>query len=243
MVAFPRELKRGDVGMDVVAVKRAMSKAGYIRWGGFTPVFGPFFERTVKKFQADHKLTVTGRYDKRTHAVLADKRDKKGWPVFDAYGRSLMEKAYAKWTKPDPRKVIVDAANFYYDNRDRIRYSQVRPVKYGKVPYVPSLLDCSGGVQLLYYQASDLGVEDPSGYGYAGWGNTYSQIRRGREVPANKAVAGDLVFYGPWKSNPTHVAMCMGDGRVWSMGSDKDPAIHASMDYRRDRIAVRRYLD
>ena len=48
-------------GVDVLAVKRALSRAGYLRWGNFTPLWGEFAAKAAKKFQQDNGIApVTG---------------------------------------------------------------------------------------------------------------------------------------------------------------------------------------
>jgi peptidoglycan hydrolase-like protein with peptidoglycan-binding domain len=49
-----REIREGMHGDDVVAVKRALSRAGYLRWGTFTAVWDAGAIAAVKPFQDDH---------------------------------------------------------------------------------------------------------------------------------------------------------------------------------------------
>ena len=72
-VAFPRILKVGvPAGKDVVAVKRAVSRAGLWPWSSeFTDVYTAAFAKGgVKAFQTKHGLTVDGVYGSTTHEHL-----------------------------------------------------------------------------------------------------------------------------------------------------------------------------
>jgi peptidoglycan hydrolase-like protein with peptidoglycan-binding domain len=72
-----RLITEGTQGVDVVAVKRALSRAGYVRWGSFTPVWGEFAVKAAKKFQQDQGIApVTGLYGPKTHRALVKKRRK-----------------------------------------------------------------------------------------------------------------------------------------------------------------------
>jgi murein DD-endopeptidase MepM/ murein hydrolase activator NlpD len=82
---FHRQLKLGSVGRDVVAVKRALSRAGYIRWGKFTPVYGPYLVKAMKTFQKHYGILQTGVYGPYTHRALL--------PFFDARARKFYEES------------------------------------------------------------------------------------------------------------------------------------------------------
>lgn len=87
IVPLPRRLKQGDKGQDVLMVKRAISRAGYRRWGvGFTKTYGPILADDIRKFQKDHKIPATGSYGVATHTRLAH--------YFDAYGANEMIKLW-----------------------------------------------------------------------------------------------------------------------------------------------------
>ncbi len=81
MTPFGRVLRAGMRGPDVLAMKRALSRAGYGRWTAFTPLFGPFTVTLLKRFQKDHGLRSDGVYGPKTHEKLEG--------FLDAYGRHL----------------------------------------------------------------------------------------------------------------------------------------------------------
>jgi hypothetical protein len=91
-IAFHRVLKPGFRGRDVIAVKRALSRAGYLKWGKFTPIFGPFAKKALIKFQARSGIPATGQYDGKTHAKLL--------PHFDKFARKLYEASSKKPAMP-----------------------------------------------------------------------------------------------------------------------------------------------
>ena len=94
---FPRVLHEGCVGVDVVGVKRALSRAGQMRWGPFTAQFGPFMEQAVKRFQHSVGIQPTGLYGSGTHSVLERTAavGKPGEWAFDSYAVSLMRQEAA----------------------------------------------------------------------------------------------------------------------------------------------------
>jgi Putative peptidoglycan binding domain len=83
-----RVLELGDEGKDVVAVKRALSKAnvGYpmpVRQGGkFNDRFGPKLEAGIKRFQKKHGLVHDGKVAYLTFKALV--------PHVDAFGSKLL---------------------------------------------------------------------------------------------------------------------------------------------------------
>lgn len=82
-IPFGRWLGVGKVGKDVLAVKRALARAGFGpgKLRILTPVFGPFTRIFLKRFEHKHGLSVDGVYGPADHAALT--------PFFDAYSRSL----------------------------------------------------------------------------------------------------------------------------------------------------------
>lgn len=108
VVPFPRALyppsnTKGPVtdNDDIVAVKRAISRAGYFPWQKFDDTYSEKFAMEgVKKFQQQNGLTATGFYGKNTHDRLVDTRCK-GKPdewAFDPVAIKLMIKAKEEMT-------------------------------------------------------------------------------------------------------------------------------------------------
>jgi putative peptidoglycan binding protein len=97
MVEFKQLILPGDVGADVLAVKRTLRRMGVKGSGALnlTRNAGPAFVATVKIVQRNHSLTGDGKYGRDTHAIVA--------PHFNRadallYGRA----AIRKHTVPPP---------------------------------------------------------------------------------------------------------------------------------------------
>lgn len=114
VVPFPRPLyppshEKGPVGddIDVVAVKRAISRAGFFPWQDFDDAYNENFAmKGVKPFQKAKGLQATGNYGQATHDALRNTRRKDHateW-AFDPIAIQLMKDA-AKPDAPKPPKL------------------------------------------------------------------------------------------------------------------------------------------
>lgn len=228
-VPHKRDVKLGTVGKDSLAVKRALSKAGFGKWGGWGSkqyLFGPYAVKHLKGFQKKKSLKVDGVYGLSTHAKLA--------PYFDAYGRSLMGEVKIISTNEQKRNLIVNAAMVGYQNRYSIHYTQ-SPLRMWGVRYhvmppnFPHYEDCSSFSTWCYWVAK---AADPNGLNYNLEGYTGTLINHGtRLLDWSKKRPGDLVFYGWSRGIPTHVAIYVGNGRVVSHGSESGPLL-LNFNYR-----------
>jgi cell wall-associated NlpC family hydrolase len=123
--------------------------------------------------------------------------------------------------------------------KGKMVYTQSHPARMigviGKLkpPKWPKTADCSALATWAYYAS---GLRDPNGLGFNGYGYTGTMQSHGVRVPLSKAKPGDCVFY----SNPDHVAIYVGNGRVVGFGHqggpDNDP-----VNYR-PVTEVRRYV-
>lgn len=100
---FVRPLKLGDTGPDVLAVKRALKKAGH--GAGVAPTYrmGATAVRDLKSFQRMCKLNDDGVYGPDTHHFLA--------PYFDADGIRLLEEEQAKLNGHTKRDLFLRIAD------------------------------------------------------------------------------------------------------------------------------------
>lgn len=229
-VRFFRELREGMSGSDVIAHKRALSRArpDLYEWAQFTPYAGPFFLDAVVRWKQSKGLGTQRVLGGRAHESL-ERTHRKGsateW-AFDSRAIQLAQDyydAHSKTPEQRVREAIVAAAAYWYSHRSQIMYSQYRPFQRGRPPWVPSRWDCSGFVTCCYEAG---GAPDPNGRGYDGLGYTGTLIEHGSPVAKANLKAGDLVFYGSsWgkpgfpAGSPTHVAVYAGNGLVYSMGS------------------------
>lgn len=192
VVPLHRGVRRGMVGSDVVAVKRALSRAGYGRWSKtWTRLFGPFAVRNLRRFQQENGLHVDGVYGLTTHKKLVGKG------AFDRWGAYLMGTAPFPAT-PEQRKraKIVAAAMWGYHNRDRIHYDQWRPIDGHGHPFkLPLYTDCSGSDEDWYEWGGSPSTlhRGPAGQGYTG-----THVDHG--TPTSHPQPGDINFYG-WDSH------------------------------------------
>jgi len=110
---------------------------------------------------------------------------------------------------------------------------------------VPAYSDCSSSSTWILWDAiaRTYGVRDLVNGEDWKRGYTGTQITRGKLVRHDKNIkVGDLVFYGDQGGGvPKHVAIALGGGKVFSQGSEGGPYI-LNIDYRPDRVAVRRYI-
>lgn len=247
-VPFCRTLQKGLSGDDVVAHKRAISRAFpdlYPWWKqGFSKVYGEQFADAVARAQIKMNFTATGKITKEFHDAVEKKRaeNKPTEWAFDDYAIHLATK-HCRIEQKTIRQKIVDAAFFWYGHRADIRYSQYRPMQLRRPPQVPDRWDCSGFLTNCHYAG---GASDPNGRGYDGLGYTGTLMSTGRKCTFDEMQPGDAIFYGysverpgfP-KGSPTHVALYVGKGMVLSLGSY--PMGYYEYDYRRDINHYRRY--
>lgn len=235
-VPLKRNVKYGTVGNDALAVKRALSKAGFGKWGAWgkkQKLFGNYASAHLKAFQKKHKLKVDGVYGASSHRALAR--------YFDSYGRYLMGTVKVKKVS-SKRTLVTNAAMFGYSHRYLIHYTQTPSRMYGvrhriKPPNVPYYEDCSSFATWCYWVA---GASDPNGLRYNGQGYTGTLIHTGRRISSTQMRPGDLVFYGHY-AVPSHVAIYVGSGRVVSHGSEVGPLL-IRWNYRSDVHSIRSYL-
>lgn len=229
-VKFPREIREGMAGGDVVAHKRALSRArpDLYEWAQFTTYAGPFFLDAVVKWKISKGLGNARVLGGRAHEALERTRRKdhpSEW-AFDALAIKFADdyaKDYGKTPEDIMRSAIVAAAAYWYSHRFQIAYSQARPFQRGRPPWVPSRWDCSAYVTCCYEAGN---APDPNGRGYDGHGYTGTLIEHGSPIARENLQPGDLVFYGHSTSrpgfpfgSPTHVAVYAGNGLVYSNGS------------------------
>lgn len=244
--------KKQARGQDVVAVKRALSRSGYMPWNTFDNVYNTKTVSAVHRLQQSNNVyPATGHYGPKTHNLLVSLHAKKKpqeWS-FDKYAEFLYDKARDdRVTKKDVVDFIVRVMFDMYEARADIDYSQMRPV-YPIVQQITDprrsrVLDCSGFLIYSWYLAdrhfAAKGVDVPSPdpkYGYSGYGNTWSLKDGGKRVTEGTIQVGDCVFY------TGHVAIVVRTSpsiNVISHGSKRGP-LYLPYRYRNDIEEIRRY--
>lgn len=161
----------------------------------------------------------------------------------DDYARDLAAES-APAGSSSVRSDLVTWAEWYVSTGGS--YAQLRPYQRDEPPRTPLVNDCSGSIHHLFKLS---GGPDPSGNDFDGSGYTGTMEGRGtrRDLEAAPA-AGDCVFYGGAEGSgtgSTHVAMHLGDGRIFTFGSNP-PTITSFSGYwtsgRRSDIGARRYF-
>lgn len=106
-------------------------------------------------------------------------------------------------------------------------YREIRPLPVIHIPTRGNAhadLDCSFGVKCLAYTA---GAPDPTGFNWAGYGNTVSIYQHLPHIDFSQTLPGDIGIYGPGGAYHAIALYQWHDGRcwVWSMGHQGAPQI------------------
>ena len=238
--------------------KRGLSRAGYLRWANFDEHFSRTLERANAAMQRDHPKTfptATGQIGRGSHDMMERLRNPAGRPALDATAVMLMEDGYDLKHPPvveTPEEKARDSIAEYLrrceDSRQSIHYLQQRPCRsFGRTPENGFYGDCSElAIAACYWSRLHSGVHvpDPSGYGFAGYGNSDSlyAYNRSRRIPLGGPYeVGDIAVYGPWYRTK-HVTICRRAGNTQSAiftshGSEIGPYA-TSVLYRGDLLGV-----
>jgi hypothetical protein len=109
--------------------------------------------------------------------------------------------------------------------------------------HYPKHGDCSSTVTYLLWLALAHHFHLGDIVNGQGWqaGFTGTLLDHGKEVSPHRGLPGDLLIYGRPGTTGEHVAMKIGDNRVFSHGSEAGPFI-LPYDYRTDIMCARRYI-
>lgn len=223
-VKFPRRITRGIKGKDVLAHKRAISRArpDLYPWHDFTDYAGDKFMRAIIKWKESKGMNTQPLIGETAHERLErthSKTEPDTW-AFDPLAVKLANE-YADSVdqigKEDRiRAKGVEAAFFWYAHRVMIAYSQARPFQLGKPIWVPSRWDCSAFATACHYAA---GAPDPNRRDFDHLGYTGTLMSTGTRVGSVSSLKPlDLIFYGKTTvaragfplGSPTHVAVYVG---------------------------------
>lgn len=227
------------VGGDVIAWKRALSRAGYLPWNTFDAVYNRATVAATKLLQKDHdaitpKSGNTGIATFNTLLATHKKGSRYEW-AFDPTSVHIYNDAREQGDKPTEADVagfIVSVLWEMYDARDLIGYGQGRPIRalvYQILnPRAVKIIDCSGTdiysqwLAGVHYLSQGITVPplDPI-YKNSGYGNTYSLAKGGMRVRESQAKIGDLAFHHNW-GHVTRI-VDLDPISVVSMGSNAGP--------------------
>lgn len=220
VVPFPAGVNEKDHSDAVYAIKRAWARK---KGKGRLRMLETKSEAVKRTWQPSFsKEFGASSYTKARHAKLA--------PWFDDYCLKLLRTNKA--VSAHDRVIAAQLAwhNAMYNRRWAVQYSQVRPSQLVSALRV-TRADCSGSIAAGCWWA---GIMPQVDWRYT---NTWAQITFGRSVGSvNEAVPGDVFLYG----SPSHEALYLGNGLVWSFGSY--PAKILPHNYRHDRCAIRRFV-
>lgn len=248
-------------GYDVIAYKRATCRAG--RWGEWNPeqwdnvywnVFamgkgtGNVADSGVRGVERQEGLPENGVFDdvlyQKYRRIRVPEGPHKGEPIFDGVCVDLLQLAIKEYGPGSDERKIRDAITDFCTraelNEERWHYTQQRPYTgLGIEPEKTHENDCSGYVILAYYWArkiTGLHVPDPSGYAYAGYGNTWDDLDGHPRVTSGNYLVGDLAHYDG------HVTICRkpgdADSSVWSSFGTEFGPDGLKLYYRGDFIKV-----
>jgi hypothetical protein len=266
---YPPDAAPGKVpstdGEDWEAVRRALSRAGFIPWDWATGQNKRKYSNSLAHgngdapgmtaFQASVGITPAyGWYGNPTHEALRKYRVPTGLPnagewAFDQTAINLY-KGYED--ESAAQKVVKDIEYWceWLENEEpRVYYSQARPIQplaaREEPPKLPSYLDCSGSASYIAWLAGVSPAPDPI-YGYGGYGFTGSLVVGGRRIATDEAFNQAkaklvLAFYGESINDTEHVTIVLPDGRVFSHGQESGPEFRNSITYRRDYLQCRAY--
>lgn len=251
-------------GPAAVALKRSISRGwpNLLEWKRFDDVYNLTLERAVREVQRKAGITPhSGQTGRKTFSVIKNRKVPPGHPnsgewAIDWVAKSLFEDAWdiAHPPQPPAREIVKDAIADYWQECVRHasawHYSQQRPgTSIGKPPTGGGWDDCSFKIIAAHgwvRMETGIHVPDPSGYGFAGYGNSQSlyEHNKGRTVGGSYEV-GDIAVYGP-SYRTRHVTQCIDPGTasdaVWgSNGSEAAPNL-ARLLYRTDLLCVVRPL-
>ena len=240
---YPPSHQKGPVpdGKDIVAVKRAISRAGYFPWQEFDDSYNEKIADAVQVFQEDHGLDSSGAYGEPTHNKLKATNvppsgQHAGEDCFDGTAADLYRSYKPSDSTPDEEKVrkwLTDFAEKAIN--EPWNYSKNRAIDVTVDPDDNNVnSDCSGSVIQAFNYAkrkSGVNVPDPAKYNYAGWGNTWDDEDGHPKVTNGKYEVGDLAHYDG------HVCLCFHPGNAdtsdwFSFGSE--PPSKRKLYYRTD---------
>ena len=248
-------------GVDVEAVKGAVSRAGYWMWNNFNQVYtdefayGGALGGGIKAFQLDTGIkkkndATLGIYDAPTHKKLLTVRVPAGAPhagerAFNAYLIRQYESQVILSSSELAMARLWDICDLLVSREPDVEYTMDRPVEeiLWDAPRFPIEFDCSGSTIAIAKWAGFTRSPDPI-YGYTGYGYTGSLLQGGFAIARSQitSLVRNHLVLAFWHGRRTdHVAIVKSETKVFSHGEDAGPVWHPSIDYRGAPFSIRAY--
>jgi hypothetical protein len=237
-------------GLTAKALKRAQIRLG--RFDGELSELDPHYNLLLEKAMRAWQRTLpdvqdSGQYGRGSWEAIRQAKVPPGRPhsgeyALDGSARELLQQEWREQQAPDVDDVRAAMTDFMLRAEAVERkwhYSQRRPFSgLGVSPDLDHVNDCSSYAILVYHWAwkqTGIAITDPSGHGYAGYGNTWDNLDGHPRVAGSYRV-GDLAHYDG------HVMICRKTGdasaSIWSsFGSEGGPEAR-SLFYRDDFLFV-----
>ncbi len=184
----PSSPKKSEGGIDVVAVKRGVSRMGLWPWQEFDDVYSQAFATDgVAAFRKSAGLTKALVYDAATHAKLSTARVPKDLPhagelAFDATALALLELAKKQQTPPEVQKAI-DLLEFCKRFTGPYRYGGEHDRTLAD-DSPSNAFDCSSSCSFALYHVGLLGSDQAQ---VSGWFKSWARPGRGQYVTVHAA--------------------------------------------------------
>lgn len=182
-ILYPPDHLKGPVpgGDDVIAVKRAVSRAGYYPWRKFNNSYNEEFSTAgVKSFQKKVGLPATGVYTKATHDKLRNTRSKlkpAEW-AFDAHSIKLIENAIAKEKELAPLEKARNMLAFCRKFEGPYVYGGEHDASFLDDDFRDGF-DCSSSTSYLLWKFGLLGKSQPH---VSSWFESWGESGRGKYI-------------------------------------------------------------
>lgn len=207
-------------GPTAEACKRALSRMGAptLPWTDFDAHYNAALEAAWDWVDPGKNGYGKGRWELLRGLVVPKGRPNGGEFALDRYGRTLIQDEAGQTAESTAEERVQAALTEWgyaiIRNKDRIGYSQSRPVDVSEDPYGWFNSDCSGTIIQGYHYArtkTGLDVPDPAKMRYTGYGNT-DLFEDDHPTVGQPYRVGDLAHF----QNSRHVIMCIRPGDRWS---------------------------
>lgn len=180
---YPPYAPKGPVpgGDDVIAIKRAISKAGHWPWRRFNNSYNDDFANNgVKEFQKKAGLPVTGVYNKATHEKLRNTHNllKPTEWAFDPFSIKLIENAIAEKKALEPLEKARRMLEFCRKFEGPYVYGGEHDGSFLDDDFLDGF-DCSSSTSYLMWKFGLLGSTSPQ---VSQWFETWGESGRGKYI-------------------------------------------------------------